>query len=195
MPPPAYRQLSYAVTGEGDRTHTDLMLVTNVAACARVAFVNYLTYGINPGWQVGYGDFLALATVSSNTLPLIRTVHHSIVESVEEIEGGLFPLRVGNTLRFRVTRRIELRDAAGRSLQRYAESATFEYQVQARQEGYAASQPPVAGDIFVIAQTVRGPAGEVQRKLSFSPELGACVRQVTLRDHQPAAEARLTRWW
>jgi len=195
MPPPAYRHLSYAVTGERERIQTDFTLATNAANCVSVRFVNYLTHGINPGVLAGYSDLLTLASISSNTLPVIRTVYRATVQAVAEIEGELFPLQVGNTLRFRVMRWVELRDASNRMLNRAEERLFCEHRVKSRQDGYPESQPPVRGDVWVIEQTVRGPSGETRRELFFSPVLGACVRVITLREGESNGEVRLTHWW
>ena len=194
MPVPQFQQLTYEYTTQRGRARTEFTLITNTAAHADLAFVNYLPHGINPGTISGYGDLLALASVSSNTLPVLRTIQQVTVTELESNRGALFPLRVGNTQELRVVREWRQLDASGAVMDESRTSMTLSFRVVQELDGFADSTPPVAGKVFVVEQLIHDRHGTVTRHLHLSEILGACVRVVEFTDGKVAEERRLTGW-
>jgi hypothetical protein len=194
MPPPRFRKLTYAYSGERSRTRTEFTLITNNTARAQLAFVNFLKHGINPGLISGYGELLPLLTVSSNTLPVIRTIQRISVIDVIHLQGRLFPLQVGNAMKLRVLRNWEQRDPSGALLDQVNSPVTLTFRVLSVRTDFEECSPKIFGEVFEIEQQIDDHARSTVRRLHFAMELGACVKVIETENGAILEEARLTGW-
>lgn len=101
-----------------------------------------------------------------------RTV--SRIESVWNVEGKLFPLAVGNRLRFQIQLRQDTETAHGR-LSPERTQRSYEYVVTGTTDRWARSTPAVPGRVFMIRFSMDGEIGPMVSELHYSEALGVAV--------------------
>ena len=137
-------------------------------------------------------DLFHLASRSSMTVGRGQASADTRVVAISEVQGRLFPLAVGNHLRFQALEggAVQVGPMTGSPTQPYV----YEFRVTGVEGAYAGSTPAVPGPVYVI---------EVRRKdllygedgmseVHYAPALGAAVRVRTL-DGLPTDE-RLVSW-
>lgn len=117
----------------------------------------------------------------------------SNVREVSGVEGRLFPLAVGNRLRFETLEGGLV--MAGKLDRATADAYTYEFTVTGQEDGYNGSTPAVPGPVYVIDVQVQDTKYGESRHLEvhYAPALGAAVRVRTLGDAPPTDE-RLVTW-
>ncbi|HET7461340.1 MAG TPA: hypothetical protein VFJ82_08820 [Longimicrobium sp.] len=117
----------------------------------------------------------------------------SRVAEVSGVEGRLFPLAVGNHLRFEALEGGSVQ--AGRLDRETADRYVYEFTVTGVEDGWNQSTPAVPGPVYVIDLQIKDPKyGEDQQfEVHYAPALGAAVRVRTLGDAPPTDE-RLVSW-
>lgn len=115
------------------------------------------------------------------------------VREVTGVEGRLFPLAVGNRLRFETL--VGGLVTAGELDRATADSYVYEFTVTRQEDGYVGATPAVPGPVYVIDVQVQDTKLGENRHLEvhYAPALGAAVRVRTLGDGPPTDE-RLA-WW
>jgi len=122
-----------------------------------------------------------------------RALTGSGVAEVSGVEGRLFPLAVGNHLRFEALEGGSVH--AGRLDRETADRYVYEFTVTGVEDGYNESTPAVPGPIYVIDLQIKDPEyGEDQQfEVHYAPALGAAVRVLTRGDAPPTDE-HLVSW-
>lgn len=115
------------------------------------------------------------------------------VREVTGVEGRLFPLAVGNRLRFQTLEGGVV--MAGKLDRATADAYVYEFNVTGQEDGYDGSAPAVPGPVYVIDVQVKDPRYGEDRHLEvhYAPALGAAVRVRTLGDAPPTVES-LASW-
>jgi hypothetical protein len=115
------------------------------------------------------------------------------VREVSGVEGRLFPLAVGNRLRFETLEGGLV--TAGELDRATANTYVYEFNVTGQEEGYGTPIPAVPGPVYVIDVQVEDTRLGESRHLvvHYAPALGAAVRIRTLGDGPPTDE-RLVSW-
>ncbi|HEU4556812.1 MAG TPA: hypothetical protein VFS20_03145 [Longimicrobium sp.] len=115
------------------------------------------------------------------------------VREVSGVEGRLFPLAVGNRLRFETLEGGLV--TAGQLDRPTADSYVYEFTVTRQGGDYVGAMPTVPGPVYVIDVQVQDTKYGHGRHLEvhYAPALGAAVRVRTLGDGPPTDE-RLTSW-
>jgi hypothetical protein len=101
-----------------------------------------------------------------------RTI--SRIESAWNVEGRLFPLAVGNRLRFEIQLRQDTETPHGR-LSPERTQRGYEYVVTGTTDRWARSTPAVPGRVFVIRFSMDGEIGPMVSELHYSEALGVAV--------------------
>lgn len=101
-----------------------------------------------------------------------RTV--SRIESAWNVQGKLFPLAVGNRLRFELELRQDTETPHGR-LSPERTRRRYEYVVTGTTDRWARSTPAVPGRVFVIRFRMDGDIGPMVSELHYSEALGVAV--------------------
>lgn len=96
------------------------------------------------------------------------------IESTRNVEGKLFPLAVGNRLRFDLQLRQE-RDTPHGRLSPERTRRRYEYVVTGTTDRWARSTPAVPGRVFVIRFSMDGDTGPMVSELHYSEALGFAV--------------------
>jgi hypothetical protein len=114
------------------------------------------------------------------------------VVALSGVQGRLFPLAVGNRLRFQALSAGQL--AAGPMDRAQTETHVYEFHVTGVEGGYAGSTPAVPGPVYVIEVQVKDPRYGEDRVLEvhYAPALGAAVRVRDLSG--PGTDERLVSW-
>jgi hypothetical protein len=115
------------------------------------------------------------------------------VKEVSGVEGRLFPLAVGNRLRFETLEGGVV--TAGKLDRATADTYVYEFTVTGQEEGYVTPIPAVPGPVYVIDVRVEDTRHGQSRHLvvHYAPALGAAVRIRALGDAPPTDE-RLVSW-
>ncbi|HEX6750781.1 MAG TPA: hypothetical protein VF092_26075 [Longimicrobium sp.] len=126
--------------------------------------------------------------------PAARAEASTRVVEITGVQGRLFPLAVGNRLRFRAVEHGSV-ELAGR-VRPEAKVVTYEMRVTGMdRQAYSASTPAVPGPVYVIDLQASAGAPDESRhvQVHYAPALGAAVRIRTLGEG-PATEERLVSW-
>jgi hypothetical protein len=151
------------------------------------------------GEGVSFGGIfwpLELMTVDSPNSNLLVYYNKLAIIYISPIMGHLFPLAVGNVLRFRFVRLHERRINGANRFTR--ERGIMEYRVVKVRHGFAASKPPVPGDIYTIIvseATNRHHAPYITDIYDYAPALGWYITdQYFDRNNRLMAVYRLRKW-
>lgn len=174
-----YKTIEHPLTERGLLQHADIMGVR--------------------GAGVGSGGIFSLGYIKSEARDGKMLQHPRFyikyeVVSIDNPQGHLFPLHLGNRLRFHYLAYYKNSHQANPI---YIDSGEMQYEVIRHQWGYTRSKPIVPGDIYVVRfrQSSRNdPRLLVQYDYTFSNALGWYIASKYYIHNRPVVYYHLTSW-